>query len=41
MAQIQDQHVSTVLQVPGDLCQLVVAEVLEEKENALNDLYEQ
>lgn len=31
VAQIEDQHVPAVLQVPGDLCQLVVAEVLQEE----------
>lgn len=28
VAQVQHQHVAAVLQVPGDLCQLVVAQVL-------------
>lgn len=32
VAQIQHQHVPAVLQVPGDLCQLVVAQVLKREE---------
>lgn len=31
VAQIQHKHVPAVLQVPGDLCQLIVTQVLEEK----------
>lgn len=31
VAEIQHQHVPAVLQVPGDLCQLIVAQVLKEK----------
>lgn len=39
MAQIQDQHVSAVLQVPGDLRQLVVAEVLKEEDRTFSMIY--
>lgn len=31
VAQIEHQHVLAVLQVPGDLCQLIVAQVLVEE----------
>lgn len=42
VAQIQDQHISAVLQVPRNLGQLIVAEVLYGRVRIiLNDFYEQ